>query len=134
MNMEKIYAATIPWFEPYTFGLLWGSDDPHKARAIFLSQPDDETEIQSEADFVHHVLKMQNDVKALEEKLCEQEHTIHRLNTGIDTEIKTRKFIQEKLEIATEALEGIENATDSHAVTRNDDINKICNEALEKLK
>lgn len=42
--------------------------------------------------------------------------------------------LENDMEVAVEALCRIENATDSHALYRNDDLNKIVWDALEKIR
>lgn len=80
------------------------------------------------SDFVFNCAFCNNEkIKELEAKLEKAVKTAENYRTY-------KSELADKLAIAVEALCHLENATDSHSVQRNDEWNKLINEALEKIK
>lgn len=59
---KQIFRAMIPWFEPYTIGLLWGDEDPHKAKGSLFSNSEDTNELRFDTAFVNHIICLQEEL------------------------------------------------------------------------
>lgn len=104
---DKIYNMTIPWFEPYTIGILFGSDDPHRAKGALYSQADDPEEILLDVEFINHIKKFEaeNDsLKKRKKELAENRNYWMSQYGKLESE---NALLKEKLKVAIEALNNI---------------------------